>query len=83
MVALESDTLDSVGFVRDYGELKVIKDWLDKTLDHRHLNDFFDFNPTAENMAEYMFTAFKSLIPELVEVAISETPKTWARYRHA
>lgn len=73
------------GFVVDYGELAPIKDWIDETLDHRHLNDVFDFNPTAENMAGHLADRAADLLASAgydnvtrVAVSLSETPKTWA-----
>ena len=38
-VILQAAVLDGVGFVRDYGELSALKEFLDATLDHNHLND--------------------------------------------
>lgn len=73
------------GFVVDYGELAPIKKWIDDHLDHRHLNDVFDFNPTAENMAGHLADMAASLLASAgydnvarVSVSLSETPKTWA-----
>lgn len=77
---LKSAALNAVGFVRDYRELDKIKKYIDDTLDHRHLNDILPFNPTAENMAKYLFDLFKADIPELYAVEVSETPKTTAIY---
>lgn len=79
-VELKSDKLNEVGFVQDYRELDVVKEFIDENLDHRHLNDFFPFNPTAENMARWLFVYFKEIIPELSAIELSETPKTNARY---
>lgn len=80
LVELTGTTLDDNGFVRDYGELKPLKDFIDNALDHKYLNDFLPFNPTAENIAKHLFETFKSMIPELSAISISETPKTNARY---
>jgi 6-pyruvoyltetrahydropterin/6-carboxytetrahydropterin synthase len=77
---LERAWLDGVGFVRDYGELAAFKAWIDETVDHRHLNDIMDKNPTAENMAVWIWETWKPVYPELAEVSVSETPKTWATY---
>lgn len=77
---LKSDTLNITGFVQDYGELKEVKEWIDETLDHRHLNDALPFNPTAENMAKHIYTYFKGFYPKLAAVEVWETPKTKARY---
>ncbi|MDR1881577.1 MAG: 6-carboxytetrahydropterin synthase QueD [Prevotella sp.] len=72
--------LDDTGFIKDYRSLDNVKRYIDETLDHRHLNDIFPFNPTAENMAKYLYDAFKKDIPELYAVEVSETPKTNAIY---
>lgn len=40
--------LDPQGMVVDFTH---IKQTIIETLDHRNLNDIFDFNPTAENIA--------------------------------
>lgn len=72
--------LTGPGFVQDYRELDIIKNFIDNTLDHRHLNDVFDFNPTAELMAVHLYANWKPLLPKLMAVEVCETPKTSARY---
>ena len=42
-VHLEAEELSGPGFIRDYGELNFIKEYLDETVEHRHLNDIFAF----------------------------------------
>ena len=79
-VHLKAKELNEVGFVKDYRELSLVKDYIDRELDHRHLNDIFPFNPTAENMAKAIYDKFKPQMPELYAVEISETPKTTAIY---
>lgn len=86
VVVLGSNELNEDGFVRDYGELKPLKQFIDEQLDHKHLNSFFDqygIKTTAENMAQYLYGLCKNVFEweEVVEVRVSETPKTWARYR--
>lgn len=84
-VDLVGDQLDEVGMLVDYGDLAPLRAYLDDVLDHRHLNDVMPGNPTAENLAaELWHVAVDALaLPEgvAVEVAVSETPKTWASYR--
>lgn len=81
-VELAAERLDSVGFVRDYRELAALKDYLDHSLDHRHLNEVLgDDCVTAERIAYHLFTWCKSRWPETVALRVSETPKTWAEYR--
>lgn len=79
-VELKDEFLDKVGFVQDYRELDLIKNFIDENLDHKHLNDFFEFNPTAENMAKWMYFRFKRTIPKLTAIELSETPKTNCRF---
>lgn len=71
---------NEIGFVQDYNELEPIKKWIDDTLDHKHLNDVFDFNPTVEFMSKYIFDLFKKDFPKLVAIHMSETPKTNCLY---
>lgn len=79
-VHLKSATLNEVGFVKDYRELNLIKNYIDETLDHRHLNDIFSFNPSAENIAKHLYDIFSKMIPEIYAIEICETPKTSAIY---
>jgi 6-pyruvoyltetrahydropterin/6-carboxytetrahydropterin synthase len=79
-LTLTDDKLDETGFVKDYGQLDFVKTFIDNTLEHRHLNDLFPFNPTAENMAKYFYTVFKQTYPQLIQVTIKETEKTTATY---
>ncbi len=79
-VHLKAGELDEKGFVLDYREFELIKDYIDKYLDHRHLNEVFDFNPTAENIARNLYGLFVEKIPQIYAVEVSETPKTTAIY---
>jgi 6-pyruvoyltetrahydropterin/6-carboxytetrahydropterin synthase len=92
VVELQSDTLNDVGFVKDYRELDPIKAFIDDHLDHRHLNDIllydgqkerllFHGNPSAEIMAEQLYLIFHRMVPEVTAVTVKETPKTAATYR--
>lgn len=79
-VHLKAEELNEVGFVKDYRELSFVKDYIDQNLDHRHLNDVFGVNPTAENMAKALYDIFVARIPQIYAVEVSETPKTTAIY---
>lgn len=72
--------LSAEGFVRDYGDLDPLKAWINDTLDHRHLNEVVPINPTAENIARWIFSEWSSRIPEISSIGVSETEKTWAEY---
>jgi 6-pyruvoyltetrahydropterin/6-carboxytetrahydropterin synthase len=78
---LRSKKLNTDQFVQDYRELSGIKAWIDQNFDHRHLNDVMPVAPTAENIAKHLFDTFYAEYPLLVEVSVSETPKTSASYR--
>lgn len=84
VVRLTGDDLDDTGMVYDYGRLRPFRDFIDDTLDHRHLNDIMAANPTAEHLARYLHATALGIIglPDGVTVAVgvSETPKTWAWY---
>lgn len=79
-VELCGKALNEVGFIVDYRALADIKTWIDLTLDHQHLNDILQYNPTAENMAKDFYEYFNMIHPEVCAVEVSETPKTSARY---
>lgn len=86
-VELNATVLNEAGFVLDYRKLEPIKKWIDEVLDHSHLNDVVDFNPSAENLACYLHHSCKTLLPDLYKkgiwvsaVTVSETDKTKARY---
>ena len=77
--------LNKAGFVIDYRAMQPIKNYIDCNLDHRHLNDVFNFNPTAELMAECLFYKFRDLFTTpvrylLLAVTVKETPKTMAKF---
>lgn len=82
-IRLRSCTLNSDGFVVDFGELKQFKFAID-AFDHRHLNDLFDGDSrmtTSENLARYLYETAHFLYGDIVEsVIVSETPKTSAEY---
>jgi 6-pyruvoyltetrahydropterin/6-carboxytetrahydropterin synthase len=96
IVELASNKLDEHGFVKDYGELKDIKDCIDNELDHTYLNEVFNanwgertpdpdclegyINPTAENLAKFLYERFIDKYPQLIAVTVKETEKTSARY---
>jgi len=79
-VELKNVTTNHIGFVVDYRELAIIKQWIDAELDHQNLNEVLPFNPTAENIAEYLYGVFKKVLWAVSAVEVSETEKTNARY---
>jgi 6-pyruvoyltetrahydropterin/6-carboxytetrahydropterin synthase len=78
--------LDYPGFVVDFGRLKPFKEWIDKTLDHRVLNEILPVEPTAENLAAWIFSVIEIALPEWITgkvaaVRVHETETSWAEYR--
>lgn len=80
IVKLRSEDVDERGFVLDYGELSLIREWIDRILDHRNLNDVCDFPTTSENLARWIYQTWATTYPELVAVTVCETAKTTATY---
>lgn len=81
IVTLQSETLNYVGFVRDYRELDTFKRYLDTTFDHHHLNDVLEpINPTAENIARVLYDWCAGRWIDVVSVTVCETAKTSASY---
>lgn len=79
---LASEELDATGFIVDFKELNVFRDWIDENLDHRHLNDVFDHpNVTTEWLCKTLYDWCKARWPQTSAIKIQETPKIWAEYR--
>ncbi|MBL30502.1 MAG: 6-pyruvoyl tetrahydrobiopterin synthase [Flavobacteriaceae bacterium] len=77
----------ATGFVIDMKVLKdLIKNEIENNLDHKNLNlevpEFFNLNPTAENIAVVIYN---KLIPhlskdQLLEIILYETPRNFVKY---
>ena len=52
---LADNEVDEKGMVLDYRELDMFKRWVKDSVDHRHLNNIMDDNPTAENIARWIY----------------------------
>lgn len=92
-VSLVGDGITPVGWIMDFGDLDFVKQLIDKTLDHRHLNDVMaDENPTSENLARWLYLYINGQLMDtpgfgdleegfiLERVRVGETPKTFAEY---
>lgn len=69
-VFCKSRDLDQNGMVIDFTEIKKL---VSDKLDHKNLNEVFDFNPTAENIAKWICNNVKNCYK--VEVIESENNK--------
>ena len=78
--------LDEIGMGIDFKQMKAAANEVGERLDHRYLNDlepFTEMNPTAENIARYIFACLlKSLGPAcpLAAVHVKEAPGCVAGY---
>lgn len=86
-VECRADDLDERGMVVDYFDLAPVKALIDDRLDHRHLNDVIEGEPTAERLAWWIFRELRAgvlpgpIADRLTAVRVHETPRTWAEYR--
>jgi 6-pyruvoyltetrahydropterin/6-carboxytetrahydropterin synthase len=89
-VVVSSNSLDSIGMVIDFGEVKKIVKKALNQLDHKYLNDLDYFqhrNPSSEEIARYIFTSLRGKIfrkknnLNLEEVRVWETQNACAIYQ--
>jgi len=91
-VAVEGPTLNSIGLLLDFGDLKKALRAICEKFDHAYLNDLPEFetvNPSAEGLARYIFDEVgRALASELAvtgaslkEAVVQETDTAWAVYR--
>lgn len=65
--------LDKNGMVVDFTDIKKL---VSDVLDHKNLNDVFDFNPTAENIAKWICDT----VPKCYKVTVQESEGNVAEY---
>jgi len=81
LVALEGDVDPRTGMVADFGKVKeLVQELVLARVDHRTLNDLLD-NPTAENIARWIFEALAPRLQGLAEVRLFEIPDSCVVYR--
>lgn len=86
-VFIRGDSLDELGMLVDFREVKRAVGSALAELDHKDLNEvsiFANKNPTSENIAAYLFDklsgAFDSDRCEVQRITVHETPQTGASY---
>ena len=79
--------LDDVGMGVDFKEMKTAANEVGQRLDHRYLNDlepFTELNPTAENIAAYMYREIAAKLNSdtirVNAVTLWETDRACVRY---
>lgn len=89
-VCISGNQLDSLGMLIDFKEVKQTIRKTFQSLDHSLLNDLTPFgpqgvNPTAENLARFLFLEFKRDLRlndnNLAWVKVYESPDTWAIFK--
>ena len=80
-ISVEGDVDPATGMIADFGKIKevVAEEVLSRT-DHRNLNDVLD-NPTAENIARWIWEALAPRMAGLCEVRLYEIPACCVTYR--
>jgi len=86
-VEVTANKLNDVGMAVDFKVIKVATKKVIENLDHYHLNDippFDKINPTAENIAAYLYQEIATLINQnsvsVSAVTVWETERACARY---
>ncbi|MBN1392184.1 MAG: 6-carboxytetrahydropterin synthase [Sedimentisphaerales bacterium] len=83
---VSSEKLDSVGFVMDFGQFKAMVDKITAEFDNTQLDSIAYFrrnNPSAENVAKYIFDRLEPELPEGVKlrsVKVVEEPGCSAKF---
>lgn len=71
-----------LGWVADFGDVKAIWKPIEERLDHRTLNDIPGLeNPTAENLAIWIWREVKPQLPALSRVEVCENPSSGVIYK--
>jgi 6-pyruvoyltetrahydropterin/6-carboxytetrahydropterin synthase len=67
--------------IADFGDVKrEVQEHVLARVDHRNLNDVLE-NPTAENIARWIWETLEGKIPGLCEVRLYEIPDSCVTYR--
>lgn len=81
-VVVEGDVPEDKGYLVDYGDIKAAIDPVENRLDHYVLNEIEGLeNPTAEQIARWVWDKLKPALPLLSVVRIYETCTTTCEYR--
>jgi len=80
-IGLEGEVDPKTGMIADFGVVKqLVQEHVLARVDHRTLNDFLD-NPTAENIARWIWEVLEPKIAGLCEVRLYEIPDSCVTYR--
>jgi 6-pyruvoyltetrahydropterin/6-carboxytetrahydropterin synthase len=80
-VVVEGEVEEKKGYLIDYGEIKKAADPIIQQLDHYYLNKIDGLqNPTAENLARWIYERVKPGLPLLRSVFVYETCTSACEY---
>lgn len=80
-VTVEGEVDPRSGMITDFGRLKeIVGEEILARVDHRNLNDVLD-NPTAENIARWIWETLSPRLQGLAEVRLFEIPDCCVTYR--
>ena len=86
-VEVSGNVLDNVGMVLDFKDIRNSTNDIVNKLDHRFLNDLEPFkkiNPTAENIAKYIFLELSKIVnnneTKIKSIKLWETEKSAVMY---
>lgn len=73
-VTVEGPVDPATGWVVDFADIKVACAPVHEALDHRYLNEIEGLeNPTAEEIARWIWSRLKPRLPLLTEIEVAET----------
>ena len=76
-VAVEVEELDEIGMGIDFIEIKrPVGITILEKLDHKYLNEVVPFNPTAEDLAEWIYYVLSKLFSSYLNVRV-QSIKVW------
>jgi 6-pyruvoyltetrahydropterin/6-carboxytetrahydropterin synthase len=73
-VVCEGQIDPATGWLLDFAEIKQVFEPLFEQLDHHYLNEVEGLdNPTAENLARWIWAGLKPRLPFLAQITVAET----------
>jgi 6-pyruvoyltetrahydropterin/6-carboxytetrahydropterin synthase len=80
-VVVEGEVDPASGMIADFGEVRgVVQERVLARVDHRDLNDLLE-NPTAENIARWIWEVLAPDLAGLAEIRLHEVPDSCVVYR--
>ena len=81
VVGVEGDVDPRTGMVADFGRIQeIVREHVLSRADHQTLNDLLE-NPTAENIARWIYEALAPHLHGLAEIRLYEIPGCCVTYR--